>query len=652
MKKKKFLFKTLVFFACIFLFAHLALYVYCLITPKIHITRNQSYYLYDKDGELIFNNYSWLELNQISPYLIDATLSIEDKHFYHHLGFDYLRIIKAIIKNISSNSLSEGASTITQQYARNLYLNYDKTWKRKWDEAILAFELETHYTKNEILEGYLNTINYGGVYGIENASKYYFGKSAKELTLAEAAMLAGIPQSPSNNSPITNIDVAKKRQKIVLNSMLNNNKISNDDYTRSLLENLNYVGVSNTNMTSGKLYFKDAVLSELSLIPGIPSSLLKTGGIKIYTTLDEDAQSNLENSIDDKNWNDLQVAAVLMNPSDGAVLALVGGTNYNTSQFNRAISSKRQVGSTMKPFLYYTALENGFTAASSFISEKTTFSFSNNKKYTPKNYNDKYANGPLSMGAAIAYSDNIFAVKTHLFLGEDKLVSISNRLGISNKLEAIPSLALGTEEISLMEMVNSYATFANMGSRVYSHLITKIEDSKGNVLYEFKDNKTNILNESLVYILNEMLTYTYDKDFIDYNYPTLISLLPKITNKYAIKSGTTDTDMWIIGYNKEAVLGVWTGYDDNRKFSDEQSTFHKDIWVDCMEKYNVNKDTTWYSAPNNVVGVLVNPITGELTKSDDKKKKMFYFIKGTEPFSDYSYDLDAVFKENIKENAN
>jgi membrane peptidoglycan carboxypeptidase len=180
----------------------------------------------------------------------------------------------------------------------------------------------------------------------------------------------------------------------------------------------------------------------------------------------------------------------------------------------------------MKTFLYYSALENGFTSASSFISEKTTFSISNSK-YSPKNYNDKYANGPLSMGAAIAYSDNIYAVKTHLFLGEDNLVTMANRLGITNELAPVPSLALGTEEISVIEMVSAYAAFANMGYKVNSHLITKIEDSNGNILYEYKDTKINILNESLVYILNEMLTYTYDASFVDYNYPTFISLLPK-----------------------------------------------------------------------------------------------------------------------------
>lgn len=642
--------KIFVFFIIAFILGNFGLYIYCLMTPKIQITRNQSYYLFDDENNLMFNNYSWLKLDDISNYLVNATLSTEDKHFYHHIGFDYPRIGKAIIKNVTSKSLSEGASTITQQYARNLYLNYDKTWKRKIDEAILAFELETHYTKDEILEGYLNTINYGGVYGIENASRYYFDKSASELTLAEASMLAGIPQSPANNSPLTNLTKAKDRQRVVLQLMVNNKKISMEEMNEAYNTNLNYIGESNTNITSGKLFFKDAVLNELKEIPSIPESILTTGGIKIYTTLNNEAQSQLENSINNKEMGELEVAGILMRPENGEIMALVGGKDYNKSQFNRAINAKRQVGSTMKPFLYYAALENGFTAASSFISEKTTFSFSNNKSYTPKNYNDKYANGPLSMGAAIAYSDNIYAVKTHLFLGEQKLVSMANRLGISGQLQAVPSLALGTEEISLYEMIDSYAAFANMGYKVHGHFIKRIEDSNGNVLYEYKNEKVNILNESLVYILNEMLTYTYDTDFIDYNYPTLISLLPKMTNKYAIKSGTTNTDMWIIGYNKEAVLGIWTGYDDNKAFTGADTAHHKDIWIETMEGYLKNKNSKWYNTPNNIVGVLVNPLTGEMTDDNSKKSKMFYFIKGTEPHTDNGYDLDAVFKEEQEKN--
>ena len=641
------IFKLGLIFLLIVLCLHICLYIYCLITPKIKIPRNQSFYLYDNNNQLVFNNYSWISLDKINQNVIDATLSVEDKHFFHHIGFDYLRIFKAILKNISSKSLSEGASTITQQFARNLYLNHNKTWKRKIDEAILAFELETHYTKKEILEGYLNTINYGGIFGIENAAKYYFNKSAKNLSLAEASMLAGIPQSPMNNSPIFNEKVAIKRQRTVLNSMLNNKKITTKDFNAAVNEKLNYIGNNNINVSSGLFYFKDAVMDELNSIKNLPSSILSTGGIKIYTTLDAKAQSELERIVNEQKMDDLQAAAILMNPKNGNILAMIGGVNYNSSQYNRATKAKRQVGSTMKPFLYYEALENGFTAASSFISEKTVFTLSNNNIYTPKNYNNKYANGPLSMGAAIAYSDNIYAVKTHLFLGEDKLVTISNRLGIHNQLDPVPSLALGTSEISLIEMVTAYASFANMGEKVNGHFIEKIEDFNGNILYEYKEEKRNILNKSLVFILNEMLTYTYDKSFINYNYPTMISLAPRMTKKYAIKSGTTNTDNWIIGYNKDAVLGVWTGYDDNKFIDNNTSKIHKEIWINLMENYLKNKKSTWYDVPNNIIGVLVDPISGDVLNCNNNNGKIFYFLRGTEPnFNKEKYNLDAVFYEN------
>ena len=630
------------------------LYGYCYITPKMDINKSQSYYLYDNKEEMVFNNNNkWISLDKISPYLIDATISTEDKHFYHHIGFDYLRIAKALVTNIVSSSLSEGASTITQQYARNLFLNYDKTWERKIDEAMLAIELEVHYTKDEILEGYLNTINYGGIFGIENASWYYFNKSASDLTLAEASMLAGIPQAPAKLSPINNEENAKKRQNVVLELMVNNKKITENDKTVAYNTPLEYVGKTDDNDITSLLYYRDAVIEELNGIETIPSSLIKTGGLKIYTTLNKEAQVDLENAVKNniKDGSELQLAGIMIDPNNGEVMALLGGTDYSKSQYNRAIKAKRQVGSTMKPFLYYAALESGFTSASSFISEATTFYFANNKTYSPKNYNDHYANGPLSMTAAIAYSDNIFAVKTHLFLGEETLVNMVNRLGISSNMSAIPSLALGTKEISLMEMVCGYGAFASQGYKVDSHFIKRVEDSKGNIIYEYKEEKDLILNPSLTYILSEMLTSTYDTAFISYNYPTLISLLPKITHKYSIKTGTTDSDMLIIGYNKNAVLGIWTGYDDNRKIDANDYYLHKDVWIDTMETYLKDKDNSWYSVPSNIVGVLVDPITGMLAKEDTKNSKMFYFIKGTEPTAQYvSYDLDAAFKADIEGN--
>lgn len=646
--------KIIGIFILIIIIGMVGLYGYCYITPKMDINKSQSYYLYDNKEEMVFNNNNkWISLDKISPYLIDATISTEDKHFYHHIGFDYLRIAKALVTNIVSSSLSEGASTITQQYARNLFLNYDKTWERKIDEAMLAIELEVHYTKDEILEGYLNTINYGGIFGIENASWYYFNKSASDLTLAEASMLAGIPQAPAKLSPINNEENAKKRQNVVLELMVNNKKITENDKIVAYNTPLEYVGKTDDNDITSLLYYRDAVIEELNGIETIPSSLIKTGGLKIYTTLNKEAQVDLENAVKDniKEGSELQLAGIMIDPNNGEVMALLGGTDYSKSQYNRAIKAKRQVGSTMKPFLYYAALESGFTSASSFISEATTFYFANNKTYSPKNYNDHYANGPLSMTAAIAYSDNIFAVKTHLFLGEETLVNMVNRLGINSNMSAIPSLALGTKEISLMEMVCGYGAFASQGYKVDSHFIKRVEDSKGNIIYEYKEEKDLILNPSLTYILSEMLTSTYDTTFISYNYPTLISLLPKITHKYSIKTGTTDSDMLIIGYNKNAVLGIWTGYDDNRKIDANDYYLHKDVWIDTMETYLKDKDNSWYSVPSNIVGVLVDPITGMLAKEDTKNSKMFYFIKGTEPTAQYvSYDLDAAFKEDIEGN--
>ena len=648
-KKKIKIIKILMLPLFIFFLGNTILYLYCLLTPKIEINKAQGYYLYDKNSMLVMgDDNDWISLNNIDNNLIEATIAAEDKYFYKHIGFDYLRIGKALITNIITRSKSEGASTITQQYARNLFLNFDKTWKRKIDEAILACELEVHYTKDEILEGYLNTINYGGVYGIEEASNYYFGKSSKDLTLGEASLLAGIPKSPNNYSPINNYTKSKERQKIVLTMMKKNKIITENEYQNAINENLNIIGKEKKSSLTNINYFKDATLNELEKIPEIPSSLIETGGLKIYTTLDLSAQESLEKALHNHINSDtkLETAAVMIDPNTGGVLALIGGNNYNKSQYNRAINAKRQVGSTMKPLLYYAALENGFTPSSSFTSEKTTFTFSEGKTYTPKNYNENYANGPISMEAAISYSDNIYAVKTHLFLGEKILVNTAKRLGITSPLSPIPSLALGTEEISLLEMASAYSTFASLGNKTSPHFIKKVEDSKGNILYENKEEKEEVLNPSLSYILSQMLTSTYNQNFIDYNYPTLISLYPQISHRYAIKSGTTDTDLWILGYTENAVLGVWTGYDNNQKISTEDTPYHKNIWIETMEDYYKTHTTSWYEIPDNIVGVIVNPITGIIAKEEDTKKEMFFYLKGTEPSLDISSkNLEAVFQE-------
>ena len=333
----------------------------------------------------------------------------------------------------------------------------------------------------------------------------------------------------------------------------------------------------------------------------------------------------------------------MMEPETGKILALVGGRDYNQSQYNRAYQSSRQVGSTMKPFLYYAALENGFTASTTFTSEATTFTFSNQKTYSPQNYGEQYGNKPISLATAISYSDNIYAVKTHMFLGEDSLVNISKRLGITAKLEEVPSLPLGTASINIIEMAAAYSAFANEGYKVDGYLISKVEDLRGNVIYERKPEKENILNKSLTFILSDLLTSTYDSTFIDYNYPTAIGIAPKIKHKLALKSGTTDSDHWSIGYNKDIVTAVWVGYDDNRSIETSDYKYSRNIWVEAMEGYLADKEDNWYKQPSNVVGVLVNPITGMPATEADLKKKIMYYIRGTEPSI-----TDTVFDEFIE----
>lgn len=637
------LWKFSLFFICLCVIFVVCCYFYVKLTPTVNINSGEGITYFDKDNQVFYQGNgtsTWANIENINENVIQATVSSEDKKFYKHHGFDLTRIAKALFTNITSGT-KQGASTISQQYVKNLYLDFDQTWARKWDEMWLTMEIEAHYSKEEILEGYLNTINYGhGMYGIERAAKFYFNKSAKDLSLAEASILAGIPKSPANYSPVNDLDAAKKRQKYILNTMVENKYITEKEAEDAYNTELKLVGNLENDETQNYMYYINAVNQELETL-GISSSL-KTGGIKIYTNMDTKAQNALEHST--KNTmdsdTDIQTSSMMLDPNNGKIIGLVGGKDYNKSEYNRAVSSKRQIGSTMKPFLYYAALENGFTSSTAFKSELTTFALGNNQTYAPKNYNDKYGDKAISLATAIAYSDNIYAVKTHMFLGEDLLVDTAKRVGITSKLEPVASLPLGTYEMYLKELVGGYAAFANSGYKVSPYLISKVESADGEVLYEKKEEKSQVLSESVTFILNNLLTSTYDSAFIDYNYPTAISLTSKMTHTYALKSGTTDTDSIYIGYTPDVVTAVWCGYDDNRKIKDDDYKYSKDIWIDSMEEYLDGKEDKWYKIPDNVVGVLVDPITGKPTTKDNKKGKIMYYIKGSEPG-----DEDPVFDE-------
>lgn len=612
----------------------IGLYTYAYLSPKLDLKKSGSLYIYDNKDELLYQgsrNNEWANLSDISPYLVDAVISVEDKNFYDHHGFDYLRIAKAMATNIRRNKIVQGASTISQQYIKNLYLDFDKTWKRKIEEAFLTLELEVHYDKDDILEGYLNTINYGqGNMGIVNAASYYFNKKPNELTLEEAIMLAGIPKNPSGYNPVNNYEASVNRAKVVAKAMLNNKYIDEATYNNLYKEKIEIYGQNKTNNLQMVMYYQEAVLKELNNIKQIPTSLINSGGLKIYTNLDMEMQKNMEDAILSKKSDDeVQVASVVVNPDTGEVRALTGGIDYAKSQYNRALKSKRQVGSTMKPFLYYAALENNMTMASTFRSEETTFNLSNGKTYSPSNAGGIYASKEITMAAALSLSDNIYAVKTNLFLGVDKMIDVAKRTGINEELQGVASLPLGTSEINILDFATGYNTFATGGYKKDLYFIRKVTDLDGNVLYEHEDKKDLVINPNYTYILNEALTSTTNDAFVDYTTPTALNISGSLTHKYAIKTGSTNTDYWIVGYNPDALVMMWMGYDDNRECDKSVRNQAKKIWAEVIEDATKDKDD-WYETPKNVVAIPLDAVTGNVPK-DNNKTALYYFVKGSEP---------------------
>ena len=612
----------------------IGLYTYAYLSPKLDLKKSGSLYIYDNKDELLYQgsrNNEWANLSDISPYLVDAVISVEDKNFYDHHGFDYLRIAKAMATNIRRNKIVQGASTISQQYIKNLYLDFDKTWKRKIEEAFLTLELEVHYDKDDILEGYLNTINYGqGNMGIVNAASYYLNKKPNELTLEEAIMLAGIPKNPSGYNPVNNYEASVNRAKVVAKAMLNNKYIDEATYNNLYKEKIGIYGQNKTNNLQMVMYYQEAVLNELNNIKEIPTSLINSGGLKIYTNLDMEMQKNMEDAILSKKSDDeVQVASVVVNPDTGEVRALTGGIDYAKSQYNRALKSKRQVGSTMKPFLYYAALENNMTMASTFRSEETTFNLSNGKTYSPSNAGGIYASKEITMAAALSLSDNIYAVKTNLFLGVDKMIDVAKRTGINEELQGVASLPLGTSEINILDFATGYNTFATGGYKKDLYFIRKVTDLDGNVLYEHEDKKDLVINPNYTYILNEALTSTTNDAFVDYTTPTALNISGSLTHKYAIKTGSTNTDYWIVGYNPDALVMMWMGYDDNRECDKSVRNQAKKIWAEVIEDATKDKDH-WYETPKNVVAIPLDAVTGNVPK-DNNKTALYYFVKGSEP---------------------
>ncbi len=593
--------------------------------------------LYDRNGEkyLSYTNgrkQSYVKLENINRNLINAFISIEDKRFYTHQGIDIVRIGGALIADIKAGSMVEGASTITQQYVRLLYLNSNKTIKRKIYELMIAMNIESKYSKDTILEGYLNSIYFDhGIYGIEDASLFYFNKPSKDLTIAESAILAAIPKGPTIYSPIKNPQNNKERKDLILKELLQDGIITSDEYNYALNDTPKIYGKNPHTQNESAPFFQDMVINEILSMGFLNDYLYQ--GIKVYTTLDSNLNETALNYINEYHPdNDIQVALYAVEPKSGQILTVIGGSDYTKSTYNRATNSKRQPGSTIKPFLYLAALENGFNLSTTFMSEPTTF-YINNEEYTPNNFKSIYPNMDVSMIYALATSDNIYAMKTHLFLGEEKLVEMLKRFSISTTALPIPSLALGTNEVTLKNLTEGYATLANLGIKNETYMISKITTFDDEILYERKDTKSiRVADENDVFLLNSAMTSVFDRNVSVNILPTGARIASLLSYEFAAKSGSTDSDNLIIGFNPDICIGVWTGYDDNRKITSSNDTsFGKSIWARTINTYAKKVKSTWYDVPENIISVELNPISGFYGYLNDYTK-LVYFRKNNIPW--------------------
>ncbi len=601
---------------------------------------SQSSIFYSDDGSVLGEAANgqkryWVPISDVSPHYLDAVLSVEDKGFYKHNGFDYKRIAGALAADLKARAKVQGASTITQQYARNLFLTHEKTWYRKAKEAFYTMRIENNYSKDEILEGYINTIYFGhGAYGVQAASRFYFDKDAADLTVSEASMLAGIPKGPSIYSPFKSPERAKERQRVVLHSMQESGYIDEKEkvlYERDILS----LNGDHEEQEQVAPYFLQAVMQTLKNDLKLDDQTITLGGLKVYTTLDLHAQEAAEKAFESHfpPQSDIQGALVAMQPKSGEVKALIGGRDYQASSFNRATQAVRQPGSTMKPILYYAALENGFTPATMLKSEATSFPFRDGTSYQPSNFNSRYADKEITLAQAIALSDNIYAVKTHLFLGEKELQKTAGRFGIKSEVDAVPAAALGTSGVKVIEMVNAYSRFANGGLEVEPVYIKRVENYKGDILYEAPSYTEQILDPADSFVMTGMLTGVFNEQLNSYATVTGSTVIPKLTRQYAGKSGSTKADSWMIGFTPQLAAGVWTGYDHSATIDrPAEKQYAKNIWADFMEEsLKQSSFKQFKSRSKDIVEVMIDPESGKTAVEGCPEAVKMYFRKGTEP---------------------
>ena len=517
------------------------------------IQRQPSINYLDRSGALITVRGSQyappVKIDEMPPYVPAAFVAIEDRRFYHHLGFDMIGIMRAVVADLRRGHAAEGASTITQQLARNLFLTPDQTVKRKIQEVILAVELEHKFSKKEILALYMNRVYFGaGAYGIEAASQRYFNKPASQLSVGEVAILAGLLKSPTHYSPISDRERAARRATIVLDKMVQTGAITPAQRADAFR---NPVNVSPTLASQHAQYFIDWVDQQVRQLVGQPQQ-----DLVVETTLDlplDAIAANVAQTVVAREQKaGVQQAALVALDGSGRVRAMVGGVNYAESQFNRAADAKRQAGSSWKPFVYLTAMEAGRTPDVQVVDEPVTIN-----GWTPQNYTKKYL-GQITLETALAQSINTVAARLADEVGRDNVARTAHRLGIMSPIGTDPSMALGAVEVSPVEMAQAYAAFANGGFQTTAYGIERIRTTDGKVLYEHKsDSRVSVIGNPPLGYMNRMLRQVVASG---------TGGRARIGGyDIAGKTGTTSDykDAWFVGYTGGFVTAVWVGKDDN-----------------------------------------------------------------------------------------
>ena len=491
-----------------------------------------------------------IKFYQLPQNLIHAVIATEDRRFFEHHGIDLIGISRASIVNYKAGHLSQGGSTITQQLAKLLFLSPKKTFKRKIEEILLAFELEKTFSKEQILTLYLNRAYFGsGNYGINNAAKFYFNKSVSEIDLDEAAMLAGLLKAPSKFSPKNNPKLSKSRTKEVIHNMIEAGFLTKDKITKSAPK-INY-----QNDRALKFYFADYVSDQF--MDYLSSSQGKIRNLNIKTTLNQKIQDQLEVTTDQfLKQNSAKIAnseiAIIIMAKDGAILGMVGGKNYHQNQFNRAIYAKRQPGSAFKTLVYLTAFENGFTPNDLFEDKKTTIG-----NWNPENYDKKY-HGQISLKQAFAESINSVAIQLNHQINQDQLINNAKKLGIISKIEKNDAtISLGTSEVTPLELTNAYATIANDGYPVIPYAISEISNQENKIIYQRQSSGL----EKVISTKAE----NYIKEALREVIKTGTGKNANIAKNIYGKTGTSQNfrDAWFIGFNDDYVIGIWIGNDNN-----------------------------------------------------------------------------------------